>query len=189
MSEEKREYLRKWRQKRKREKSGWITKAYGNMRSRNRSKFGIEMPFSKDEFISWLDTNYKEEFDRIFKAYVESNCDKYLAPSVDRLNDYEPYSLDNIRLTTWRENNEKGRASEKSKRQCGEMAKRVWSKKVGQYDLEGNLINTFPSTREAERSLGFVDSSAVARVCRGEKITHKGFKWRYLDHEEECIVE
>lgn len=55
-------------------------------------------------------------------------------------------------------------------------------KKVCQYDLEGNLINNFPSTREAERSLGFVDSSAVARVCRGDK-------WRYLDHEEECIVE
>lgn len=79
MTDEKREYLRQWRQKRKREKGGWITKAYGNMRNRNRTNFGKELDFTKDEFEDWLDGNYGKLFDELFRAYVGSNCEKDLA--------------------------------------------------------------------------------------------------------------
>lgn len=179
MTEEEREYLRIWRQKRKREKGGWVTKTYGNMRARNRSKFGIEIDFTREDFEKWLNDNYFDKFDELFRSYVESDCDKDLAPSIDRLDDYAPYTLDNIHLTTWRINNEKGRTSRKTKEHCSEMAKRVWSKEVAQYNINGKLVEVFPSTREAERSLGFVDSSAISKVCRGLKKTHKGFIWKY----------
>ena len=59
----------------------------------------------------------------------------------------------------------------------GEMS--VLSKKVGQYDLQGNLIRTFSSAREAGRN-GF-HASGVSAVCRVEKHTHHGFIWKYME--------
>ena len=41
----------------------------------------------------------------------------------------------------------------------------------------GKVVVEFPSTMEAGRN-GF-DYSAVARCCRGEKKTYKGYIWRY----------
>lgn len=184
LTDDKREYDRKWRQKRKREKGGWVTKTYGNMRSRNKRKFGADLDFTKDEFTEWLDDNYHDKFNSLFQKYVDNDCDKSLAPSIDRLDDYSPYSLDNIQLITWRENNEKGRESTKNKKQCGDMAKKVWSKKVAQYTLDGQLVSVFSSVREAERKLGFVDSSTISKVCRGVKHTHKGFVWKYVVEDE-----
>lgn len=58
-------------------------------------------------------------------------------------------------------------------------AKSVLSKKVGQFDLEGNLIRTFGSAREAGRN-GF-NRSGVTGVCRGEKHTHHGYVWKYME--------
>lgn len=57
--------------------------------------------------------------------------------------------------------------------------KSVLSKKVGQFDLQGNLICTFGSAREAGRA-GFT-ASGITGVCRGEKHTHKGFIWKYME--------
>lgn len=51
------------------------------------------------------------------------------------------------------------------------------SKQVGAY-INGELIMTFPSTKEAGRN-GF-DQSSVAACCRGEIKTHKGYTWRYI---------
>ena len=181
MAIDQRAYQKQWRQKRKREKGGWITRAYGNMTSRNRGKFGEELTFTKDEFAGWLDRYYGGSFCELFKAYVDRGCDKNLVPSIDRIDDYKPYLLSNIRLTTWEINNEKGRRSKKNREQCGEMAKSVWSKMVAQLSLEGEVLKVYPSVRQAERDLRFVDSSTISKVCRGEKRTHKGFKWEYLN--------
>ena len=52
------------------------------------------------------------------------------------------------------------------------------SKQVGAYK-DGNLVMTFPSTMEAQRQ-GF-NFGNVAACCRGERKTHKGFEWRYLN--------
>lgn len=57
--------------------------------------------------------------------------------------------------------------------------KSVLSKKVGQFDLQGNLIRTFGSTREAGRA-GF-NASTISAVCRDKKHTHHGFVWKYLE--------
>ena len=72
----------------------------------------------------------------------------------------------------------KGRISLKNKKQCSEMAKRVWSKKVIQKDLDGNIIATFNSTHDVERLLCY-DSSLIARACRLNKVS-KGYRWEYV---------
>lgn len=45
--------------------------------------------------------------------------------------------------------------------------------------ITGKVVFVFPSTMEAGRQ-GF-DHGAVAACCRGERKSHKGFIWRYID--------
>ena len=155
-----------------------LTKIYGRMKRDNKNKFNIDLPFTKDEFKKWLDDNYKTEIRRMLTEYKNSNYIKGLCPSVDRIDDYKSYTFDNMQLITWKENNDKGRISLKNKKQCSEMAKRVWSKKVIQKDLDGNVIATFNSTHDVERLLGY-DSSLIARACRLNKVS-KGYRWEYV---------
>ena len=49
------------------------------------------------------------------------------------------------------------------------------SKTVYQYDLEGNLIAIFPSTKECARN-GF---KYADECCRGKIKTYKGYIWKY----------
>ena len=169
------EYNKKYRQENKGELFYWITKIYGRMKRDNKNKFNIDLPFTKDEFKKWLDDNYKTEIRRMLTEYKNSNYIKSLCPSVDRIDDYKSYTFDNMQLITWKENNDKGRISLKNKKQCYEMAKRVWSKKVNQKELDGNVIATFNSTHDVEILLGY-DSSLIARACRVNKVS-KGYKW------------
>lgn len=54
-------------------------------------------------------------------------------------------------------------------------------KKVGQFDKQGNLINTFEGTREAERKTG-INSSQISAVALGKpkRKTAGGYVWKYL---------
>ena len=51
------------------------------------------------------------------------------------------------------------------------------SKSVLQYDLEGNFIKEWQSTRECERN-GF-NHSVICKCCNGKLKTYKGFIWKY----------
>ena len=51
------------------------------------------------------------------------------------------------------------------------------SKKVYQYDLQGNLIKEWSSVAEAGRN-GFT-ATRVSNCCRGNGKTHKGYIWSY----------
>lgn len=78
----------------------------------------------------------------------------------------------NLRWCTQKENNnfELYREKQKNKINC--------SKKVYQYTLDNQLVNTYPSTMEVERVLGFKNPS-ISACCLGKKNTHKGYKWSY----------
>lgn len=54
------------------------------------------------------------------------------------------------------------------------------SKRVIQYDLNDNYINTYPSTMEVERQL-FIKSQCISACCKGRQQTAGGFKWKYAD--------
>lgn len=64
------------------------------------------------------------------------------------------------------------------KRQSAEVIKRK-SKRVGQYSLDGEFIQEFPSAKEAAVSVGAFMQNITA-VCRGELKTSKGYIWKYL---------
>ena len=54
-------------------------------------------------------------------------------------------------------------------------------KKVNQYDLEGNLIKTWNSIKEAGTELG-ICTSTITKVCKKKPHfkTYKSFKWEYV---------
>ena len=52
------------------------------------------------------------------------------------------------------------------------------SKIVYQYDLNGNLINKYYGTKEAQRVTG-IHSRDISSCCNGRQKTAKGFVWSY----------
>lgn len=57
---------------------------------------------------------------------------------------------------------------------------RAQSKEVEQYDLQGNLLNIFYGTKEAERSTG-INQGNISKCCTGRYKSAGGFKWKYTD--------
>lgn len=54
------------------------------------------------------------------------------------------------------------------------------SKRVMQYDLQGNLVKEWPSAHEVKRQTGF-DNSNISDCCLGKCKTFHGFVWRYSE--------
>ena len=96
----------------------------------------------------------------------------------------EDGSVDEERTTiewvTYEENNNYGTHNERIIKANTNGKK---SKKVLQFTLDGEFIREWPSTNECERN-GF-NHGAVSACCRGERKSHKGFKWMYTDDYKE----
>ena len=154
------------------------------MKRDNKKKFNKELPFAKQEFIEWININYKNLFIKLFQDYIGSGFDKYKNPSIDRINDYVGYTFDNMQLLTWKENDIKGTEGIKNRNSCADVGRKCCSKCVVQLDTLHNIISNYPSTHEVERVLGF-DSSLIAKACR-EGFKSKGCYWEY---KKEKIIE
>ena len=55
-------------------------------------------------------------------------------------------------------------------------------RKVGKYDLENNLVQTFNSVREAKK-----DTSGAPQVLRGNRKTAGGYVWKYIDDTKDIV--
>lgn len=153
-----------------RSKGGKISHIYQAQKARSREN-GWESPsYSREELIEWV--MKQPLYHELFKEWEDSNYDKNLAPSLDRKNDYLPYSLDNIQLMSWNDNNRKGAVFQK----LGINQKQ--SKGVIRLDMDGNYIDEFHSIIEAERKTG-ISNGTISRACRKENNTAGGYKWKY----------
>lgn len=132
---------------------------------------GHEPPsYSKQEFYDWCINSVK--FLKLFKRWESSNYKKELSPSIDRKNDYLPYSFKNIHVCTWKENFDKGH----SDRKVGINNKQ--NKAVLQFDLDGNFIKEFHSLSEASRKLN-ISAGDICRCCNLKRKTAGSYKWKY----------
>ena len=114
-------------------------------------------------------------FHELFDAWEQSDFDHNLVPSIDRLDDYKPYSFDNIRLTTWGENNSKA-----NKDRRNGVNNKV-SKRVQQTSLDGLTVKEYHSARHASRETG-IRHTCINKVCLGldgRKVAG-GYTWKYL---------
>ena len=135
----------------------------------NSKKRNYPLPlYNKKEFIFWA--IYQPKFYELYDKWKWSGYEKDFVPSIDRLDDYKPYSFDNIQFLTWKENNEKGIQD----RITGKNTKK--NTKVIQLDLQNNIVNTFGSIKEATEKTKVIN---ISECCSGNRKTAGGFKWKY----------
>lgn len=54
------------------------------------------------------------------------------------------------------------------------------NKKVGQFDIDDNLIKLWNSGQEIKRVMNY-NASAISECCRGIRKLYKGFKWKFYE--------
>ena len=151
-------------------KNGLISRIYSNQKFHSRTRNHQPPQYTKKTFKNWLLDN--ELFNELFNKWVNSGYNKAVIPSVDRKNDKLSYTLDNIQLMTWQENNNKGRIDLKN----GKII--VNHKAVIQYDIHGNFINEFLSIGLAGRATN-LHRSNISSACKGIYKHSGGFIWRF----------
>lgn len=164
-------------------KKGISTAIYNDQKKRSR-KLGYPIPnYTLLEFRKWLFS--QPNFEQLFWEWTMSGNDKWLKPSADRLNDYLPYTFDNLRLVTWMTNKLRYHLDAKNGIN-NKMAKSV----IGTHKITGESVN-FYSISDAGRKLG-IKKSHISGCClckiykdgKGINYTMKsagGYKWRFSD--------
>ena len=110
---------------------------------------------------------------KLYNEWVLSKFEKYKKPSADRINDYLPYSFDNLILTTWGQNfNHSVQDVLNGVGKCGQRCK-----KVLQFDVNMNLIAEYVSRSSAVRVNGY----AIDKCLKIGRKDRKGFYWKYAN--------
>ena len=163
----------------KRTMTGWFNTLYKNMSRRNRAKFCKPLDFTRWDFEQWIIKNHLSHFIELFNAWVKSDYDTDSRPSIDRINNNQCYTFDNMQILTWKQNNAKGI----EERTGISRPNRCSRKPVEQFSVNGEYIQTFASLTEAAKSINGCTGS-ICECCKGIRGKHKGFKWRYADEQK-----
>lgn len=156
----------------KRTELGLIAKIYSSQKTNSKRRCHELPSYTKEELVSWM---YESGYKRLYDAWVRSGYIKSNTPSCDRLDDFQSYSLDNLRLVTWRENASKNYSEIRSATGAGGKANCI---AVNQYSMSGELISKHKSIRLASRATG-IDNGSISRACEGVRLKSTGgFMWR-----------
>lgn len=129
--------INKQQNKNRKIKEGLITIIYFGQKGSAKQRQMILPIYTKTELQEWLFN--QDLFHKLYDDWVKNGYKKGLKPSVDRINDYKSYTLDNIQLMTFKENRIKGDNDRKN----GINNKK--SKTVLQFDLNGDFIKEYYS--------------------------------------------
>ena len=153
-----------------RTKDGLVSKIYSNQKVNSKTRGHVPPCYSKQDLQDWLYSQKK--FHHLFHIWEIGNFDRMLVPSVDRMDDYEPYSFSNIQLMTWRENEAKGNID----RVEGRNNKK--NKTDLQYSKDGDFITAHHSTCGASRQSN-ISQKNISACCTGKRKSAGGFYWEY----------
>jgi len=153
--------------------SGLITNMYNGQHSSSKKRKHPLPSYTKEEFRKWILS--KEKFNLLFTNWENSNFNRMLIPSIDRLDCDKSYSFDNIELMTWKENINNRNKDVASGKIIVKGAPKV---PILQYDLEGNFIQEWESIAEANRKLNIAQGN-ICKILKGKWKTCGGFIWKY----------
>ena len=155
----------------RRSEHGKINDMYNHQRKRSKkNKWGGPM-YSFDEFKDWVLKN--DNWSVIYSDWVKSGYDVNKAPSIDRIDDYDIYRFENIRLVTWDENNKSHHADRRN------GINNKINKSVLMYSKDGEYIREFHSLAAASRFVGVYYSKISASIKRGG--TCAGYVWEFRE--------
>ena len=172
------EYMKMYNEKYTRTIKGLVKKIYAHQ-IRNTKQRGHELPkYTEEELYDWFIAENSKSC--IYENWVNSNYDKELIPSIDRLINTKTYSIDNIQLVTWKRNKELANEGIRNGSIQNQTLLNNGLRGVVQIDLFGNIVNEFISFSEATRITG-IDHRGISDVCRNIRKTFHGFIWVYKD--------
>ena len=88
-------------------RGGLITKIYSGQICSSKKRCHKTPTYTKTELVQWI---YKQPmFEDLYNNWVQSDYDTWMKPSVDRIDDNIGYTMENIQLMTWKENNKKSK--------------------------------------------------------------------------------
>ena len=133
----------------------------------------MEKPsYNRIELKEWLFD--QPLFHELYDRWAELGYDSWMRPSVDRIDDYKPYTFDNIQLVTWRENNDRAHKDRKN------GINNKYNKAVLQYDLNGNFIKEYHSQAYASK-VTTIQQSNISSACRNKIKTAGGYIWKFKE--------
>lgn len=128
--------------------------------------------FTIDELYEWVTS--QNNFDRLYKDWASSGYNKWLRPSTDRVDNKLPYTLDNIQLVTFEENNKRSHEDAKLGNNF-----RSTLKPVVQYALNGDIIAEYISIAKASEATGLT-IGAICIACNKREQKSSKWLWGYL---------
>jgi len=143
---------------------------YSNQKSTSKRRGHMPPSYTKNTFRRWC--MKQPVYHELHADWVASDYSRLLAPSCDRINDYKPYTLDNLQLMTWNENKLKGESDRKNG-----ILITSQMRAVNQYKLDGTFVREYHSVNEAGRRA----SGDIIACCKGRVKSAGGFKWKYKE--------
>ena len=159
---------------------GVIVTIYDSQKLSCKTRKHPQPSYTLEELYKYLSTS--KLFIDLYNQYVENNYDKYLKPSLDRIDDTKSYSFDNITIVTFKENEQKLKEQMKK----GEGIAAWQCKPINQYSLNGEYIKTFVSAFDAARSLD-IERRNIQAACKNRRKSAGGFIWKFAEESSETI--
>jgi hypothetical protein len=154
----------------KKSKEGLIRGMYIQEKRNSKQRKHNPPNYSLDEFRDWFYA--QNNFEELYDEWVDSNYNKHLTPSVDRIDDLKPYTVENIRLVTWISNVKKSH-TDKLNGVTGRDMKTVYK-----YDKDLNFIESYHSASYAAKQNN-VSQTTISQRCLKYPKMYFGFYWTY----------
>lgn len=152
-----------------RSKEGHIKKIHRNQKRVRTQEYTLE------ELTQWCLA--QEIFHKLYKDWADSGYNKYLAPSINRIDNSMGYNFNNIEIMTWKENDVLGHEHCK----LGLIYSGNKNIEVEQYTLDGEYIREYPTVNRASIALGKSCAKEILKCCRGEFKQAQGFIWKFKE--------
>ena len=153
-----------------RTKRGVVAKIYTGQKVNSKRRKYKQPEYNLNELFEWAIS--QQIFKLLYDDWVKSNYDKMHVPSFDRLDDYKSYTLDNLQITTWKKNKDKGHEDRKN------GVNNKVSKEVIKMTKSGEFISSYPSANYASR-VNMMHRQNISDCCTGKQKTSGGFRWMY----------